>query len=254
MLAPMGLIPIEETAENDVFIVGFPKSGHTWLQALTAALVFGVDIEHCPDTVVQDLVPDVHVRQFYRRYREAAYFKSHHLPSPRYKRVVYLIRDGRDVMVSYWHYLRAMGAACESTRELVESPNHYFLARWQDHIERWMENPYQADILQLRYEKLRTDPAPHVCRFAEFLGVKADDERIRRAVRQCSFERMKSREARLGWEDKNWPADKPFVRRGQVGSHRDEMDADALDSFENQAGHLLQALGYAPASESSRPR
>jgi hypothetical protein len=244
LLAPLGLLPIGETSPEDVFIVGFPKSGNTWLQTLTAALVFGVDVERCPDTVVHDLVPDIYDRPFYRRYKDAAYFKSHELPSPRHGRVIYVIRDGRDVMVSYWHFMQAMGTRFASLRALVESPTHAFDVRWQEHVERWLANPYKCDLLVLRYEELRAQPHDQARRIADFLGITADAELLDRAVFQCSFEQMKQREARLGWDNKKWPTDKAFVRRGKVGSHRDEMDAATRALFEHQSGNLLRALGY----------
>jgi hypothetical protein len=244
MLAPLGLIPIDQTQSSDVFIVGFPKSGNTWLQTLTAALVFGVDIERCPDTLVQDVVPDIYDRPFYRRYLTSAYFKSHELPSPRHGRVVYVIRDGRDVMVSYWHFMQAMGSRCASLRELVESPTHGFDVRWQDHVERWLANPYKSEMLVLRYEELSADPRLHARRLMDFLGITVDDAVLDRALYQCSFDQMKQREKRLGWDNKKWPADKAFARRGKVGSHRDEMDAATRELFEKQAGGLLHSLGY----------
>jgi hypothetical protein len=249
LLEPLGLRPIGETAPNDVFIVGFPKSGNTWLQTLTAALVFGIDVERCPDSVVADLVPDIYDRPHYRRYLDAAYFKSHELPSPRHRRVVYVIRDGRDVMVSYWHFLQAMGTNCPNLRALIESPDHCCEVRWQQHVEGWLANPYRCEMLVLRYEELRAQPAVHARRLADFLGVMIADAALDRAVFQCSFEQMKRREARLGWDNKKWPADKAFVRRGKVGSHRDEMDAATRLLFDDQAGNLLRSLGYDPTVE-----
>jgi hypothetical protein len=240
----MGLLPIEETAEKDVFITGFVKSGNTWLQTLTAALVFGIDVERCPDNLVQDLVPDVYDRSYYRRYKKVAFFKSHELPSPRYRRVVHIVRDGRDVMVSQWHHLRAMGQNGLSLRDLVESPHHYTVARWQEHVSAWMRNPHGAEMILLRYEDLRADPKPHVRRLAEFLGVGVDDAVLERAIFQCSFEQMKKREVLSGWDNKRWPKDKAFVRRGKVGSYRDEMEGGVLELFEKQAGDVLQSLGY----------
>ena len=41
-----------------------------------------------------------------------------------------------------------------------------------------------------------------------------------------------------------WPKDTPFFRRGEVGSWRDEMPAEVLEAFLEQAGPTLRELGY----------
>src|ERR1051326_7512799 len=83
-----GLLPIERTQAEDIFIVGYPKSGNTWMQTLIAATVYGLDPACLPYSVVDDLVPDVHARSYYRRYGTPMYFKSHSLPDPKYRRVI----------------------------------------------------------------------------------------------------------------------------------------------------------------------
>jgi len=98
--------------EEDIFIVGYPKSGHTWFRNLVASLIYGVDTENTPYPIIQALVPDVSTTiplpPYYRRYATPTFFKSHMPPQPGYRRVVYLLRDGRDVLVSYYHYLAAV--------------------------------------------------------------------------------------------------------------------------------------------------
>jgi hypothetical protein len=63
-------------------------------------------------------------------------------------------------------------------------------------------------------------------------------------VASASFETMKVREKTLGWDPPHWPADPAFVRRGAVGSFRDEMPAAALARFLEQAGPTLKRQGY----------
>src|SRR5437016_2347879 len=89
-----GLIPIREFSEDDVFIVGYGKSGNTWFQNLASAVTYGVDPRYAPDTLIQELVPDVDYKHFYKRFKTPMFFKSHHLPNHDYKHVVYLLRDG----------------------------------------------------------------------------------------------------------------------------------------------------------------
>jgi hypothetical protein len=59
---------------------------------------------------------------------------------------------------------------------------------------------------------------------------------------------MQTREQRFGWDNGRWPKDKPFIRRGAVGSYTDEMPAEVQRSFLAQAGSTLRQLGYEVAS------
>lgn len=116
---PDGFIPISDFSPDDVFIVGYPKSGNTWFQHLVAGVVYGVDPKWAPIAAVQDLVPDASLLKYYRRYAPRMFFKEHSLPRPDYRRVVYLLRDGRDAMVSYRHYREAVDKVKYDFQEFV---------------------------------------------------------------------------------------------------------------------------------------
>src|SRR5438067_12223108 len=64
-----GLAPIGVYDPQDIFIAGYPKSGNTWFQNLIASLIYGVATELAPDALIQELVPDVHHKRYYRRFR-----------------------------------------------------------------------------------------------------------------------------------------------------------------------------------------
>jgi hypothetical protein len=61
---------------------------------------------------------------------------------------------------------------------------------------------------------------------------------------------MQRREITQGWANP-WPRDKPFVRRGAVGSHRDEMPPEILAEFLTEAGTSLARTGYLQAPPGS---
>ena len=139
-MAENGMRPISDIQPQDIIVCGFPRSGHTWFQNLLAGVVFGIDPELAHDSLIQDLVPDVHYKRCYKRYGPTAYFKSHALPQKEYRRVVYLLRDGRDVMVSYYHFLSALQGHVDFVK-LVQTE------RWHEHVEHWHANPQGADML-----------------------------------------------------------------------------------------------------------
>ena len=241
------LVPNHELDPSDVFIVGYMKSGTTWFRNLAAGVVYGLNSEHIPYAVVWELVPNHGpTKPFYKRYQTPMYFKVHDFPRPQYKRVVFLVRDGRDVVVSLAHHLRNVYKDDVDMVELVRgrSPQFSVEYAWYKHAEAWLANPYQAQIMTIRFEDLKKDPLPELRRFCEFTGLKRDEGQLEKAVAYASFEAMREKEARLGMDYHTWPKDRPFVRRGEVGSHKDELPPEALAAFMRDGGEALRKFGY----------
>lgn len=234
--------PAETVQPQDVVIVGFPKSGHTWMQAILADLAYGVDPVVAPDNLIQDLVPDVHQNRMTRRYSDAVFFKSHQFPKKEYRQVIYMLRDGRDVLVSYYHYRRAWGYQ-GSIRDLVNEENPVY-GSWGSHVRAWHQNPYSASIKVLKYENLLVSFHEELRNLAEFFKFDADSDRIDRIAEATKFKSLQDKERKRGRPNPNWPTDKLFMRRGVAGSFRDELDAGTLDLFENKFGDVLRECGY----------
>jgi hypothetical protein len=142
--------------ERDVFVCSWPKSGTTWMQAIVAHLV-------APDRSAWSHVSEVtpfydaaaswdgaapaaHLRAAFAARGRRAW--NTHVPwsfMPKGARYVYVVRDQRDALVSFWHHLRnqrgdagtyegaapASGVSGESSREpgLCRGPRHASPAR-----------------------------------------------------------------------------------------------------------------------------
>jgi hypothetical protein len=240
---PRDQLPITQTEPADVFIVAYPKSGSTWFQSLIAGVIYGLDPGQAPDRLTQDLVPDVHYKSCYKRYRTPMFFKSHHLPQPSYRRVVYLVRDGRDVLVSFRHHLEALERRTVSFTEVI-SGGARFACAWHEHVLKWTANPFDAEMLVIRYEDLLDNAVRELGRFCAFVDEPRDAAELARVAERASFPAMQRRERRFGWDNVAWPKDRPFVRRGIAGSHRDEMPPDAVAAFLIDAEPTLRQCGY----------
>ena len=242
----LGLQPFGEFDERDVFIVGFPKSGNTWAQNLMAGLVYGINTHHTPDVVIQELVPEVHrqLKHYYQRFSTPMYFKSHYLPRAEYRNVIYLLRDGRDAIVSYYHFIAALQGEAPDFYGLVTSSPQTVYGDWHQHVNAWQANPYNARMLVVKYEDLLADTALQLRRVCEFTGIQRSDTQLAEVAAQNDFSSMKKRERTFGMSNPDWPKDKSFVRRGEVGAYRDEMPANVLEAFMQIAGPTLQQYGY----------
>lgn len=230
---------------QDTVIIGFPKSGHTWMQALIAGLKYGVDAGVADDAFIQALVPDLHQGRIYQRMSPTMCFKCHHLPRASFKRVIYLIRDGRDVMVSYFHYRQALGYSGQ-LENLMDERNPVY-ATWWEHVDQWQRNPYGAEILFIYYENLVKSPAKELLNISTFLNLETSYSDAERIAQWCEFSRLRQREVKKGWST-NWPENKPFIRRGIAGSYQDEMSRKDRLQFEALACDTLRRLGYSLCS------
>lgn len=242
---------IDDSDPRDVFVAGYPRSGNTWVQHMLASLHAGCDLQRASDAVVQLLVPDVHATRYYQRWTTPMIFKTHELPHPRIRRVILLVRDGRDAMVSYYHYNCATLAQPVSLHDMVVEGRGLFPGRWHEHTAAWSQNPFGAEMLTVRYEDLKAATASQLRRMATFLGHDdVHDEELESIAAAAKFERMREREERFGWADKNWSKEHRFVRRGVVGSYADEMPASLVRAFEADAAPWLRAYGYTVDSAS----
>lgn len=241
-MLPGGLVPITQFCEQDVFIVGYPKSGNTWFQDIVSGLAFGMLPEFAPESL--DLIPDVHHVAHYKRYATPMYFKSHFLPTPDYKRIVYLLRDGRDVMVSYHRFLVDLMNVKVDFLEAVETGKVFFPCKWHEHVQAWLANPFNAEMIVIKYEALNRNATHELQRFCDFVGLKRPPEFIKTIAEQTAFEKMRDREIKWRLSNPKLPKDKFFRRRGVVGSYKDEMPPEVLSVFMKDSADTLRRCGY----------
>lgn len=229
-----------EILPADVVIAGYPKSGNTWFQNIIAATVYGMNLQETPLDIISILIPDISRAYYHRFTDQTMYFKSHLLPQQKYRKVVYLVRDGRDALVSYYHYSRAIDKPI-TWEQLVDTGVRYF-GTWQNHVAAWHQNPYQAEMIIMRYEDLLDNMVNELKRFCDFVGIERDEQALRLVQDLTNFQSMQKREDRFGIH--NFQRDENFVRRGIKGSFQDEMPPEIVQAFQAQAGDWLARLGY----------
>ena len=227
---------------DDVFIVGYPKSGNTWMQHIIGSLVFQINPLTMPDKLVQDLIPDVYHIKYFKRYWYFGFFKSHELPTPQYKKVIYLVRDGRDAMVSYYHYLNNVEKKPTTLEALIEGEN-IFPSKWHIHLKAWQENPYNSDIIYIKYEDLLSNPLIELRRICHFLNIIRSEQVLTMVIEGCNFANMKAKNKEFGWGHKIIQ-DNTFFRNGRKGDFKSEMPKPLKQQFEKESMEVLKFFGY----------
>jgi hypothetical protein len=218
----------------------FPKSGGTWVgQMLGRAL--GVPF---PRNRLPVFRPSI--------------MHGHYLSPWGIKNAVVVWRDGRDVMVSWYHQQLIphewnRGQVARSRRELrledyddvygnLPTFIEYAFTRphsppfsWTDFVRRWHA---RKGALHVRYEDLRADPAGELRRLVlGLVGARLSPQAAAAIAEEFSFERQAGR--RPGEENRA-----SFLRKGVVGDWRNHFSREAKETFDRYAGEELVLLGY----------
>lgn len=229
---------------DDIFIVSYPRSGNTWVRFLIANLLKqpGERIDfHTSINYIPGVVKNIDVVERLRRPRM---IKSHAPYLSDYPAVIYVLRDGRDVYVSYYFHRLSKLPQGTTFREFLERDDHP-PGRWGDHVTSWvLRGQGQSQrILAVRYEDLLHDCATQLRRMAQFIGLEPTEQRCRQAVEASSFNNMRRLELEEGrpYED-----DHPqvFMREGRSGDWEAFFGNDEKAIFKARERRVLVRLGY----------
>src|ERR1700691_3701284 len=90
--------------DDDVFIVSYPRSGNTWTRFLIGNLL-RLD-EPATFANIESRVAEIYFNPDHelRKLPRPRMLKSHEPFQPEYPRVIYIVRDPRDVAVSFYHH------------------------------------------------------------------------------------------------------------------------------------------------------
>jgi len=155
-------------------------------------------------------------------------------------RFIHIIRDGRDAAVSGWFYNISNLEGPYETHDTFDSYVTRFAAAWKALVNEGRKAGIQLDnrYREVLYENVVMDPYREVEELLAFLGADSSNEIVRRCVELNRFEHL-SGGRRPGEEKRD-----AFFRKGVPGDWRNHMGRELTQAFEDQAGDLLQSLGY----------
>ena len=163
-------------------------------------------------------------------------------------RTLYILRDPRDVVVSWADHLGlSIVEASENMADefkMLGDPDALYvpLLSWSDHVGSWLRDlPY--DQMALRYEDLVADPERWFQAVLNFFNIKFERGRFNEALDLTSFDRLKATEGKVGYKGKS-EHQKIFFRSGKAGGWRDVLTPAQAGRIEADHGAMMQTCGY----------
>ena len=217
-----------------IWLASFPRSGNTFFRNILYQ-VYGLE----SSTFHRD--PQYPVIDNYQDY---PFVKTHLLPTdivpndPGIKKV-YLVRDGRDALVSMAHHKKdIIKPGTDFYNNLLESIlgwEDVDFAGWSENVKQWLS---VADLV-IKYEDLIADPLREVERLRQITDLPDAD-----ADRLPTFEKLKFGTPKYGGE--RGRQDRAF-RRGKSGGWQEEMPLELQQLFWELHGEGMERAGYGNA-------
>jgi len=250
-----------QARSSDVLITTAPKAGTTWMQHILHQLKTGGDASFHS---IFDEVPWLEwpIEGVTWQERLAGYekinapriFKTHctyeQTPGVDTVKVVLTSRDPRDCCISFHHHLNDLtDEVCEKfSISRSGSFDEYFedwmdFGAWFRNVKSWWPHYNDDNVLWLRYEDMKADFKKSIDQIIHFLDWSVSDEQQLRAMEYSSFEWMKAHSEKFtvhsGHEK---PMFKPggFIRKGQVGDHKNTLSSEQSDRIIARAKSELE--------------
>ena len=245
-------------SNKSVLIVEYPKSGGTWLGQLVS--------NYLELPFPRNKFPSL----------KRSVWHGHYLPKwniKKNKKIIFLVRDGRDVIVSlYYHQLiwneknklnpkdvlfhrkRTGFSNFEEVQKNLEAFIQYtytqepskiqhftYMGNWFSYNRAWLNEMKKGgnNIYLVTYEGLLKDTYGTLEKmFAEFFeNDNIDSDRLKEVVEKFSFENLSKR--KKGEENKN-----SFLRKGISGDWKNYFTEKEKETFKKYTEDLLVELGY----------
>ncbi|CAB9507852.1 Sulfotransferase family cytosolic 1B member 1 [Seminavis robusta] len=296
-LPPLPTLPItsQETlrkcrelpvGDKDIFIASFPKSGTTWMQNIVFQLVSASvhQDDNLPLDHISQYAPffeiDAHWEssssdgppQMISKIRDAhkalgyRIFNTHlrwgMLPKGPGTRYIYVVRDGRDTLTSFYHHMSNQHPDDGGFQGDFEAFFQQFLdgtiayGKWSHHLASWMPHCSTAanananpQILLVRYEDLKQDRKQEIVRIAKFLQVDIDANNqafMDRVLERTSFEWMREHQGLFHPISVRWKPGYNFIRKGSVGDHDSLFDEEHRKQFLDTVTKDLGGANHVP--------
>jgi len=256
--------------KEPIYVIGFPKSGNTWLARMLAEMTRSNIAVSTPMDVVNAADNSSERNGRYVIHKEHV---VKDVDGVLQSKVIYIVRDVRDVLVSWFFHCNRWirpesiigNALCKrylnhevkkSINILRSSIEAEFIAEmryrlrlllrgksdrmiiggWSEHVHFWTCEP---SVVVVKYEDLLKDTEGELRRIAISLGLAIDFGQIPRVVFNQSFKKKK-----IDFQNKGDDKNSRFLRSGKAGSWKDFLDISTVKKIECKHADIMNKFGY----------
>ena len=279
-----------------IWISSYPKSGNTWMRCFLSSYIFSKNGEF-----TFDLLKNIVQFPTLRHYRNVNIIPSNLLESAKgwvlaqdamnldnkikfikthnalcninnypftnkdnTLGVIYLVRDPRDVLVSYSNHtsmdfnsildviLRSKNPSYISSKGVNISKIQVtdivgsIMGNWSENYNSWKNLNFGKKII-IKYEDLINKPFETFLKVIIFLndlyGLKIDEEKIKKSIISTSFSQLQQLEKKIGFVE-HASKDTVFFKEGKIGVWKDKIDNQTIKKIEETFKNEMNELGY----------
>jgi len=270
------------------WLASYPKSGNTWMRLMLHKLQgddsdldindrngisilsraeleenMGVESGDLTLSEIDSVRPELH-RQLARSSKKPLLLRKVHdcfwrtesgeavFPGDVSIGAIYIVRDPRDVAVSFAHHcsidfaksVKNMGDPDHVIAQKFTTQLSQPLGHWSQHVLSWIDQK-EMPVLLVRYEDMLENPLQELRRVAEFLKISqaSDEQALLRAVQETEFSKLQKQEAEHGFKEKPVKMER-FFRRGGSGEGREVLAPELIAKIEEDHAEVIERLGY----------
>ncbi|XP_068099940.1 sulfotransferase 1B1-like [Hyperolius riggenbachi] len=243
-----------QARDDDVLIITFPRSGTTWMSEVVDLIFHEGDTEKAHQRPIYERVPFLEWAgpdmptgtEILDNIKGRRIMKSHCpadlLPqsfSEKNCKVIYVARNPKDVMVSFYHFHRmhpissTPGTLQEFMMGFIEGTITF--GSWSRNVKGWWKNRHQKNVLFLFYEDLLEDTKPEIKKVMTFLEKDLPDDVLEKIHQHTTFRAMKENKM-TNYTD--LPLDvmdhtiSPFIRKGICGDWKNHLTVAQNEIFD----------------------
>jgi hypothetical protein len=188
-----------KTNSDDIFLVSYPKSGNTWIRFVIANVINNGEVDF---SNIDNIIPDIYQtkERTFNSLCQPRIIKSHECFSPKYNKVIYVVRDPRDVVISYYKYHKLLNWIDDSfdfdcylerfvAGNIISSEP---FGSWEQNLLSW--HYCGKNILFIRYEDLLNEPHTEMEKILNFSGIECSSNTLTKAINNSSLIKMRELE------------------------------------------------------------
>ena len=273
-----------------IWIASYPKSGNTWLKLFLSAYIgnhkdpntFNINKMMMPFSLFPN---NVLIKKFNVDYSNFNNISKNWIPMQEYLNLayskifvkthnamctingnsftnskqslgaIYLVRDPRDVVMSYSDHLQqnhndvVQSLLNSNTFEegMIDNKKYNFtlLGSWSDHYNSWKD--YKGiNVLIIKYEDLVRNTfltfEKILKHLSSFIQITLNKDRINECIKITKFDNLKDLEQKDGFKERG--NGEFFFRSGKVGVWKTKLDVELVKKIEKKFYKEMVELGY----------